>query len=74
MDTLASLKAKLHEISTTAAVAAEALDAGRVDFLAPEVDRLVGTLDILAGRLADVCDRLAVGVDPQPEDRLESTP
>jgi hypothetical protein len=65
MIALTSLKAKLEEIATTAAVAAEALDAGRVNFLAPEVARLVGTLDILAGPLGDVCNRLAVEVDPQ---------
>jgi hypothetical protein len=65
MTTLASLRQRLQEIAATATTAAEALDAGSVDFLAPEVARLLGALDGVAERLADICDRLAAGVDPQ---------
>jgi hypothetical protein len=43
---------------------AEALDVGRCDILSPELGRLLGRLDVLTLRLADVCDRLAEGVDP----------
>jgi hypothetical protein len=46
-----------------ASTAAEALDAGRVDFLDGELARYQGRLDVLALRLADVCDRLSVGVN-----------
>jgi hypothetical protein len=45
--------------------AAEALDAGSVDFLPPEVARLLGALDGVAERPADICERLGAGVDPQ---------
>jgi hypothetical protein len=40
-------------------------DSGGVDFLPPEVARLLGALDGVAERLADICERLAAGVDPQ---------
>jgi hypothetical protein len=36
-----------------------------VDFLPPEVARLLGALDGVSERLGDVCERLAAGVDPQ---------
>jgi hypothetical protein len=36
-----------------------------VDFLAPEAARLLGALDGVAERLADICERLSAGVDPQ---------
>jgi hypothetical protein len=36
-----------------------------VDFLPPEVDRLPGALDGVSERVADICERLAAGVDPQ---------
>ena len=48
-----------------AASPTEALDACFVDFLPPEVARLLGALDGVAERLADICERLAAGVDPQ---------
>ncbi len=69
MTPLAALKARLLEIASTATTAAEALDAGRVDYLPPELSRLLGSLDVLAGRLVELCERLAVGVDPQGEGR-----
>jgi hypothetical protein len=65
MTTLASLRRRLHEIAATASTAAEALDACGVDFLPGELARLLGALDGVAERLADVCERLAAGVDPQ---------
>jgi hypothetical protein len=52
-------------VQVTATTAAEALDAGSVDFLPGELARLPGALDGVSERLADVCERLAAGVDPQ---------
>jgi hypothetical protein len=65
MNLLDAVRHRLQEIATTASTAAEALDAGRCDFLAPELSRLLGALDGVAERLEVVCERLAVGVDPQ---------
>ncbi len=65
MSTLDSVRLRLLEISTAATVAAEALDAARVDFLDGELGRLLGRLDGVAERLVDACDRLAEGIDPQ---------
>jgi hypothetical protein len=65
MNPLDAVRHRLQEIATAASVAAQALDAGRCDFLPPELSRLLGALDGVRGRLADVCDRLAEGVDPQ---------
>jgi hypothetical protein len=65
MTTLASLRQRLHEIAATASTAAEALDAGRVDFLPGELGRHLGRLDALAAGLAEVCELPAAGVDPQ---------
>jgi hypothetical protein len=65
MNPLDAVRHRLQEIATTAATAAEALDAGRCDFQGGELARYQGRLDVLALRLTDVCDRLAVGVDPQ---------
>jgi hypothetical protein len=66
-----ALRDRLREVAATATTAAEALDDGSVDFLAPEVARLLGALDGVAERLVDICERLAAGVDPQgaPADR-----
>jgi hypothetical protein len=41
-----------------------------VDFLPPELSRLLGALDGVAERLEVVCERLAVGVDPQGEKKV----
>jgi hypothetical protein len=65
MNPLDAVKYRLHEIAATASTAAEALDAGRCDFLDGELARYQGRLDVLALRLADVCEKLAAGVDPQ---------
>jgi hypothetical protein len=65
MNPLDAVKHRLQEIAATASCAAEALDAGGVDFLDGELSRYLGRLDVLADRLADVCGRLALGVDPQ---------
>jgi hypothetical protein len=48
MTTFTSLRQRLQEIAATASTAAEALDAGSVDFLPPEVARLPGALDGVA--------------------------
>jgi hypothetical protein len=45
--------------------AAEALDAGSLDFLPGELARLLAGLDAPGDRLDVVCERLAAGVDPQ---------
>jgi hypothetical protein len=65
MNPLDAVRHRLQEIAATASTAAEALDAGSVDFLSPEVARLLGALDGVAGRLGDICERLAAGVDPE---------
>jgi hypothetical protein len=65
MTTLASLRDRFREVAATASTAAEALDACSLDFLAPEVARLLGALDGVSERLADICERLAAGVDSQ---------
>jgi hypothetical protein len=65
MSTPTDLRNRLLEIAATASIAAQALDAGRLDFLPPELGRLLGALDGVAERLDGVCDRLAEGVDPQ---------
>ncbi len=72
MSHLDAVRQRLQEISTTAATAAEALDGAAVDFLDGELSRLLGRLDELAGRLCDVCEHLAAGVDPQPDSRRAS--
>jgi hypothetical protein len=67
-DTAAAVRAlchKLQEISTSASIAAQALDGCACDWLAPELGRLLGRLDAVAEGLADVCDRLSDGKDPQ---------
>jgi hypothetical protein len=69
MTTPSDLRARLHEIAGLASTAAEALDAGRVDFLPPEVARLLGALDGVSERLADIWERLAAGVDPKERHR-----
>jgi hypothetical protein len=65
MNPLDAVRHRLQESAATAATAAEALNACAVDLLSPELGRLAGALDGIAGRLADVCDRLSVGIDPQ---------
>jgi hypothetical protein len=65
MNTVADIKARLQEIAAAATTAAEALDAGRVDFLPPELARVLGRLDAVAERLEAACGLLALGVDPQ---------
>jgi hypothetical protein len=65
VSTLYAIRERLQEIAASASIAAQALDAGRLDFLPPELSRLLGALDGVRDRLADVCDRLAEGVDPQ---------
>jgi hypothetical protein len=67
MSILDVLRSRMEEIAATATTAAEALDAGRVDYLEPGIARLLGAVDAVADRMADLCDRLAVGVDPQGE-------
>jgi hypothetical protein len=67
--TLALIRHRLQEIATAATTAAEALDGAAVDYLDPEVLRLLWQLDHIEARLAKVCDRLSAGVDPQPEGR-----
>jgi hypothetical protein len=62
---LIKVKIRLQEIAATASTAAEALDAGRVDFLPPDLGHVLGALDGVAERLEVVCEGLAVGVDPQ---------
>jgi hypothetical protein len=49
---VAALRDRLREIAATASTAAEALDDAPVDFLPPEVARLLGALDSVerAGR------------------------
>jgi hypothetical protein len=69
MDAVASIKQRLLEIATAATTAAEALDAGSVDYLDPEVRRLAGALDVAADRLQELLARLALGVDPVGESR-----
>jgi hypothetical protein len=63
--TLTALKSRLRQIATDATTAAEAIDVGRCDFLDGELSRHLGRLDVLGMRLADVCEHLAAGVDPQ---------
>jgi hypothetical protein len=65
MTTPSDLRARLQEIAATATTAAEALDAGSLDFLPGELARLLAGIDGVAERLADICERLAAGVDPQ---------
>jgi hypothetical protein len=45
-----------------------------VDFLPPEVARLLGALDGVSERLADICERLAAGMDPQSRPENRTTP
>jgi hypothetical protein len=65
MTPLDAVRQRLQEIATTATTAAEALDTCACDWLAPELGRLLGRLDAVAEGLADVCDRLSAGIDPQ---------
>jgi hypothetical protein len=60
-----AVRHRLQEISATAALAAEAIGGAVLDFLPAELERFARQLDAVAGRLEDVCERLAVGVDPQ---------
>jgi hypothetical protein len=67
-DTAAAVRAlrhKLEEISTSASIAAQALEGCACDWLPAELGRLLGRLDAVAEGLADVCDRLSAGIDPQ---------
>jgi hypothetical protein len=67
MNALEHVRNRLQEISATATLAAETLGAGAVDWMPAELDRFAWQLARLATRLGDVCERLAVGVDPQGE-------
>jgi hypothetical protein len=62
---LEHVRTRLEEISATAGLAAEALGGGTVDWMPAELDRFAHQLERVEARLADVCDRLAVGLDPQ---------
>jgi hypothetical protein len=66
MNALDAIRDHLQAIAATATLAAEALGAGAVDWLPPELDRFAHQLERVGARLADITDRLAVGVDPQP--------
>jgi hypothetical protein len=63
------IRHRLQEIATAATTAAEALDGAAVDFLPPELARVLGRLDGVQERLEEACGLLALGVDPQPEGR-----
>jgi hypothetical protein len=65
MNALDAVRTRLQQVSATAALAAEVLGGATLDFLPPELERFVMQLDAVAGRLEDICERLAVGVDPQ---------
>jgi hypothetical protein len=65
VNALDAVLSRLHQIASTASLAARALDGATVDWLPPELDRFAWQLGRLAGRLEDVCERLSVGVDPQ---------
>jgi hypothetical protein len=65
MNALEHVRMRLQQISDTAGLAAEALGAGAVDWMPAELERFAWQLDAIAGRLEDVCERLAVGLDPQ---------
>ena len=65
MPALDAVRTRLQEISATATLAAEALGAGGVDWMPAELDRFAIQLERVEARLADITDRLAVGVDPQ---------
>jgi hypothetical protein len=83
MDPVASIKARLLEIATAATTTAEALDAGRCDYLDPEVRRPAGALDVVGERLQVLLARLApvtipcrraVGAEtPRPSSEYQET-
>ncbi len=66
--TLTAIRHRLQEIAAAALTAAEAVEVCCCDFIEPEAElgRLLGRLDGVAERLADVCELLAAAVDPQP--------
>jgi hypothetical protein len=65
MNALDAIRTRLLCIAATAETAAVALGAGAVDWLPPELERFALQLERVGARLADITDRLAVGVDPQ---------
>jgi hypothetical protein len=69
MNALDTIRTRLLAIAATAETAAGALGAGAVDWMPAELDRFALQLERVGARLADITDRLAVGVDPQGEGR-----
>jgi hypothetical protein len=64
-----AVRHRLLAMADCAQTAAEALGGAALDFHPSELERFVRQLDAVAGRLEDVCERLAVGVDPQGASR-----
>ena len=65
MTPLDAVRHRLQEIAATATTAAEALSTCEVDYLEPEVVRLLGNLDAVAERLTPVREKLAGGAIPR---------
>jgi hypothetical protein len=65
MNALGTTRHRLLAIAEHARTSAEALAGAALDFLPPELDRFALQLERVEARLADITDRLAVGVDPQ---------
>jgi hypothetical protein len=64
VNTLDAIRSRLLAIAGDATTAAQALDGAAVDFLEPELPRLLMALDAVGERLAELLERLAVGVHP----------
>jgi hypothetical protein len=60
-----TIRYRLEAIAAVAQTAAEALGGAALDFLPAELERFAVQLESVEARLADITDRLAVGVDPQ---------
>jgi hypothetical protein len=65
VNTLDAIRARLLVIAADATTAAEALNGAAVDYLPAELPRLQMALDAVSERLAELLERLAVGIDPQ---------
>jgi hypothetical protein len=60
---LSAVRHRRQEIAVAATTAAEALDAGRVVFLPPELARVLGRLDAVVERLEAAYGLRELGVD-----------